>query len=754
MARPELPIGHSVPAPVPRSGVALRVASWAVLAVGVIIFILAPAADSSTGKSFETYCMGLFFILLLVRIGWAAYRQRSHRSGLVLLFLGVLLWAAGSASINGSSQPDLTKFPAQGEWLFLASYAGIAGFLILDASKRVKAAAATWLETIVICGGSVCLAGSLLVTPAAGLLGREDLGLLLALLYPLLDIVLALAVVAQVALHARGRLIDNAGYILGFALLAVADSGFLLHRNGVTYNYSVLSIAGWGVGFALVADTACRVRPRHADPRSSRGVTALVVAAGLAAGFVLAFQENGLIRDYLVWPALGTLCAAGGRMGLALRAAQRTTEAIELSLSDDLTVLPNRRAVLALLDARLSADAPVSLMILDLDGFKEVNDTLGHGAGDSVLRTVAARMREALEPKVMIARLGGDEFAAVVLDQDEAHLLQVANDMLDAVRIPQHIDGITLTTDASIGITVRQASDTLSSELLRRADVAMYDSKQRRAGVALYDAGGDDFSRSKLRLADELRRAIADRQLVLWYQPQIDAATRQVCGLEALVRWPHPVHGMLSPDMFLPVARRVGLMQAMSEEIGRIAVADLVQWRKADMFPRLAINCAPPELMSGIFLPRLSAILAEARVSAEQIVIEVTEESFLSEPERARTLLLDLRRDGFQVSIDDYGTGFSSLSYLRDLPVQELKIDRSFVAMMLTDPRSRMIIASTFQMASALGLRTVAEGVEDAQTAAGLVDLGADVLQGYHLGRPMPPEQIETWIREHQYALL
>jgi EAL domain-containing protein (putative c-di-GMP-specific phosphodiesterase class I) len=213
------------------------------------------------------------------------------------------------------------------------------------------------------------------------------------------------------------------------------------------------------------------------------------------------------------------------------------------------------------------------------------------------------------------------------------------------------------------------------------------------------------------------------------------------------------VHGIMSPATFLPIARRVGLMQAMSEEIGRIAVADLVRWQKTGLRPRLAINCAPPELMSGIFLPRLKDILDDAHVSPERIVIEVTEDSFLSEPERARALLLAVRRDGFQVSIDDYGTGFSSLSYLRDLPVQELKIDRSFVSMMRTDPRSRMIIASTFQMAGALGLRTVAEGVEDAETAAALIDLGADVLQGFHLGRPMPPGEVEAWTRAHAFAL-
>jgi EAL domain-containing protein (putative c-di-GMP-specific phosphodiesterase class I) len=280
----------------------------------------------------------------------------------------------------------------------------------------------------------------------------------------------------------------------------------------------------------------------------------------------------------------------------------------------------------------------------------------------------------------------------------------------------------------------------------------MYAAKEQHLGAVIYDPESDDFSRDRLALADELRRAIAEHQLELWYQPQIEAATGQACGIEALVRWRHPEHGIVGPTEFLPAARRAGLMQALSEEVGRIAVADLVRWRQQGFAPRVAINCAPPEVMSHIFLPRLCEMLAEAGLDASRIVIEVTEDCFLAEPERARALLLEVRAHGLQVSIDDYGTGFSSLSYLRDLPIQELKMDRSFVSTMCADERSRMIVASTFQMAMALGLRTVAEGVEDAATTAALVAIGVDVLQGYHLSRPIPPEQVPAFVAR-SYAL-
>ncbi len=690
-----------------------------------------------------TISLAAFFLLLTARLVVATKAQPQRRSALVLLIAGVLLFAAGSSVLNGSGTPDLTHFPAPGEWLFLASYLAMAGYLLLDTSRRANAAGATWLETAVICGGTACLAGAAVLAVAAKHVGLGGLPLLLALLYPLIDIVLGLLVVAQIALRTRGPVLRSAGLLAGFALMATADSGFLLHLSTGTYDYSILSVDLWGAAFVLIVGNACRVRT-EADIAVSktRGHSPLVVAAGMAAAFVLAFEPQGAIRSYLLVPALATLAAAGARLVLAVRSANRAADAIVLARSDDLTSLPNRRAVIARLDSDLATIAAVGLMILDLDGFKDINDTLGHGAGDAVLCEIAARMRDRLPAEVMIARLGGDEFAVIAQTENEIELMEIAQEILVAVRTQLVVDGIALSADASIGITTRQAHDVLSTELLRRADVAMYAAKEQRAGIVIYDPTTDDFSRERLRLGDELRRAIEDRQLVLWYQPQIDASSRAVCGLEGLVRWKHPVHGLMSPAEFLPAARRAGLMQALSEEIGRIAVADLVRWRAQGVDTRVAINCAPPELMSDIFIPRLSNLLADAGLSAGSVVIEVTEDSFLAEPERARAVLLDVRARGFQVSIDDYGTGFSSLSYLRDLPIQELKIDRSFVAAMCSDERSRMIVASTLQMAHALGLRTVAEGVEDAATCAELVALGVDVLQGYHLARPVPPEQV------------
>ncbi len=720
----------------------LVAAPWFILIVGPGWMALVSKRAPSLAQTVLTVSLATFFILLVTRLALAARAQRDRRSALVLLLVGVALFAAGSSVLNGSGNPDLTQFPAPGEWLFLASYLAMAGYLVLDTSRRASAAMTTWLETAVICGGSACLAGAFVLAVAARNIEREGLPLLLALLYPLIDIVLGLLVIAQIALRTRGRVRASAGLLIGFALLATADSGFLLHLSNGTYDYSILSVDLWGAAFALIVGNGCRERTAAHEETSRRGVTALVVAAAMAAVFVLAFAPDGTVRTYLLVPALATLGAAGGRLVIAVRTANRAAEAIALSRSDDLTALPNRRAMTARLDADLRTGARIGLMVLDLDGFKDINDTLGHGAGDAVLREIAERMRARLADDVMIARLGGDEFAVVAGTEDQIELMELANEILAAVRSQLVVDGIALSVDASIGVTTRQPVDVASTEIVRRADVAMYSAKEQRLGVVVYSPEFDVFSRDRLRLGEELRRAIEERQLVLWYQPQIDAVTHQVCGVEALVRWKHPANGLMSPAEFLSAARRAGLMQAMSEEIGRIAVEDLVTWRDSGLDVRVAINCAPPELMSDIFIPRLSSMLAEAGLSPESVVIEVTEDSFLSEPERARTVLLDVRNRGFQISIDDYGTGFSSLSYLRDLPIRELKIDRTFVSGMADDERSRMIVASTLQMAHALGLRTVAEGVEEAAECAELVALGVDMLQGYYFAKPMPPERI------------
>jgi diguanylate cyclase (GGDEF)-like protein len=723
----------------------LGVLGWVVAVASVSCYLLLPSSPGTT-QQILLVTIAVFFVIVLARLIAALVARQTRRRPLIVLIISVVLWAAGSAELNASVQPLLTKFPSPGEWFFLAAYVGFAGYLSLDARTRYSDIRGSWLEAIVLCGGTASLIGAVLLQPVSHAAGHQGLALLTALLYPSLDLVLLLVVVAQHAVHTRTRRWSSAQLVLGFSLFVIADSGFMLNVSGQgVYDISVAGDSLWGIGFLLITGSACR-RP-NADGKAvvSRTSPVPMLLASAAAVLVLVIRPIDWTSTYLVSVAVLTLAAAAGRLVLALREANGAAEAFALSRTDDLTLLPNRRAVLSRVDTGLGSKEPLSLMLLDLDGFKEINDTLGHGAGDTVLQIAAQRMREALPQSALVARLGGDEFAVVVPVADEITLMEMGQHVIEVVSQPLTVDGIALSTGASIGITIRDARDQSSTDLLRRADVAMYQAKQSRAGALLYNADRDDFSRRKLQLAEDLRRGIRQGQLVLWYQPQIDAATQQLCGVEALVRWQHPKHGLLSPVEFLPAARRAGLMLQISEAVLSLAIADLRTWLAHGMDLRVAVNCAPPELLNGLFLPRLFAACEQAQIPPDRLVIEVTEDSFLSEPERARTILGQIRDHSVQIAIDDYGTGFSSLSYLRDLPVNELKMDRSFISALRTDPRSRMIVASTLQMAHALGLRTVAEGVEDAATMADLVAMGVDLLQGYHLARPMPAAELEPW---------
>lgn len=727
---------------------ALGWAAWLVVGFGLAVAVVGPSVWSPDGATAVTVTTrSLFFVVLILRIGCAAVVHRGRRPAMIVLVVSILLFGAGSTALNADGHPDLTRFPAPGEGLFLASYLALAGYLLIDTARRSTTAVATWLEAAVICGGVGCLAGGLLLTPVAAAFGENGLPLLVALLYPLIDLALGLLVVGQVVLRVRPRSKQTAALCAAFACFALADSSFVLNLASGRYYFSTLNDLTWATGFTLLVAAACRPRADVLPQRPREQGSSVMVAASAVAIVVLASRPGSGLGPYLTIPAVLTLVAAGGRLVLALREAHGAAEAFQLSRTDDLTMLPNRRAVLATLDEALSSDRPVALMILDLDGFKDINDTLGHAAGDAMLELAARRMRQALPADVLVARLGGDEFALVSADSDPLVAVEMAQFIRGVLLQPTLIDGIELVTHASIGIAVRSSADDVSTDLLRRADIAMYQAKLTRAGALLYDSGHDDFSRQKLQLAEDLRKGIDDGQLVVWYQPQIDAETEEVCGLEALVRWQHPEQGLLQPVSFLPAARRAGLMLSLSEVVSRLVVADAKHWYDQGLNLRVALNCAPPELLSGILLPRLFDAVRAANLPPDSLVIEVTEDSFITDPERARGMLEEIREHRLQVSVDDYGTGFSSLSYLKDLPVHELKMDRSFVAALRTDQRSRMIVASTSQMAHALGLRLVAEGVEDEATAAELAAMGIDVLQGYHIARPMPANEVEGWVR-------
>jgi diguanylate cyclase (GGDEF)-like protein len=729
--------------------------AWLTLATGTGTALLVSGLTlTETPTVLLIATLAVFFLLLLARLTVVAVNVRSQRPALVVLGAGVLLWAVGSAVLNSGGPLTDKTFPAPGEGFFLASYLGFATFLLLDTPRRGRVSATVWLETVLVCAGAMSLVGFVLLSPLGSAIGAQGPGLFLALLYPVMGVVLAVVVLAQVQLRQRTVSRRTLFLAAGFVLLALADSTFVLNAASATYVSNAVLELMWGASFALVVSAACTPRlDAVSSPAAAPSRHIVLVLAAAVALVVLVFRPAGTGAWYVTVPAVLTLVAAGTRMTMALVEARGAVEARRLSVTDDLTDLPNRRAVMKRLEADIAADRPVSLMLLDLDGFKDINDSLGHAAGDRVLEQVAARLLSQVSGSSLVARLGGDEFAVVLSQHDEVALLRTAQGIREALLAPLAVDGLVLSVRCSVGIAIRESGVGDATDLLRQADVAMYESKSTRSGSLVYDASRDEFSRSRLRQAEDLRRGITEDQLELWYQPQIDASTQRVTAVEALVRWRHPELGLLSPLAFLPDARRSGLMPALTESVMYRVVADAKRWQAEGFGFTVAFNCAPPELLGGTFLPRLFAAVGRSGLPADRLLVEVTEDSFAADPEHARVALQQMRTHGIQAAIDDYGTGFSSLAYLRDLPVQELKMDRSFVSTVLTDTRSRTIVDSTRQMAHAMGLRLVAEGVEDSSTAAALVALGIDVLQGYHIARPMPVRDVAAWVRTWEASL-
>ena len=429
---------------------------------------------------------------------------------------------------------------------------------------------------------------------------------------------------------------------------------------------------------------------------------------------------------------------------MRLNIGQQQREIRQLAYWDRLTGLPNR---LQFRDAVVSATAlggPLAVVMLDLDRFKHVNDVLGYAFGDRLLQGVAERLQQVVRPGDTVARLGGDEFA-LLLPQADAELAQaVAQRIASAFEAPMTLDDQRVDLSAGLGIACWPDHASEPDALLSRAEVAMYAAKRRTAGAQLYNPSQDNGSAQTLSLLSELRHAVENNELRLFMQPKVDLATGQLCGAEALVRWQHPTRGLVPPMEFIPFAEQTGYVRQLTlwvfEEAARQQAALAALGVK-----RLSINLSTRDLMDLELPDKLEVLLLRHNARAEGLCLEITESAIMDDPERAEATLNRLSQRGYKLSIDDFGTGYSSLAYLKRLPVQELKIDKSFVIGMERTEGDAQIVRSTIDLAHNLGLSVVAEGVENATVLNSLAGLGCDEAQGYHLSRPVPMAALQDW---------
>ncbi|MCO7218370.1 EAL domain-containing protein [Klenkia sp. PcliD-1-E] len=474
--------------------------------------------------------------------------------------------------------------------------------------------------------------------------------------------------------------------------------------------------------------------------RSGAGVLGAIIVTDRL-GEVRTFEDG----DVLMLETVAT------HANVALQNGELISQLRHDALHDALTGLPNRALLQRRLAALLGDGGPGrtpagAVVILDLNGFKDVNDTLGHHQGDLLLVEVGARLRTCVGADGLVVRLGGDEFAVLLEGADEGAALEAGRRILGELRTPVLLDGVEVEVSGSLGIALSPQHATDPAALLKRADVAMYEAKRTGEGLRLYEAHLDPNDVNRLALVAELRAALTTDDIQVHVQPQGRTENGRVCSVEALVRWNHPTRGRISPEEFIPIAERSGLIGALTTRVLDASLAAVAHWRRSGHDLSIAVNLSSRSLLDPGLVDEVAQLLSHHGVPPVALTLEVTEGSVMADPTRAISLLRELRQLGVRLSVDDFGTGYSSLSYLQRLPIDEVKIDKSFVADMLHRPGDTSIVRAVADLGRNLGLDVVAEGVEDQDTWDALTELGVHLIQGWHLARPMPVDALLSWL--------
>jgi diguanylate cyclase (GGDEF)-like protein len=475
------------------------------------------------------------------------------------------------------------------------------------------------------------------------------------------------------------------------------------------------------------------------------GILGLLVMSGRQAGSDR-FDDDDIDRSATLVSHLAT----------ALRRTRLHSAMQHAATHDDLTGHFNRSAFDEAVDAELARphrmDCPAVLM-LDLDNFKDINDTLGHHVGDEVLVRFADRVSSVLGAGDVFARFGGDEFAVFIRRPTFTEVRQVANEILSSSYAPLKLNDLDVVITVSVGVAAVTDDDRESSSVLRRADIAMYAAKRQHAGMETYREELDRRTPERLSLLGDLREALDQNMLTVHFQPKVNLATSTVIGVEALARWEHPMRGWVGPDEFIPVAEETGLIKELTDQVLRASLAAVRIWRDRGLDLRVAVNLSTLDLLDELLAERIAHRLEQHGLSPELLTLEITESSLLSDVPRVMATIGHLDRLGVSLSLDDFGTGYSSLSYLRRLPVSELKVDRSFISNILLEAHDDVIVKSTVDLGHNLGLRVVAEGIENGEVMDRLIEVGCDIGQGYAISRPLDAVKFARWLATTNYIV-
>jgi diguanylate cyclase (GGDEF)-like protein len=682
-------------------------------------------------------------------------RERGSRTAGHLLAAGLAIYGAGNVFWTVFLRPLPTAdqpFPSGADALFLAFYPLAFAALITFLRRRdERLSASLWLDGLVggLAVGSVIAAA--VIAPIVSVPSSSWAAVATTAAYPLLDLVLLLVLAVTLSLFrwrpSRGLWLLTAGLLL----FVLADVMFLLATARESYR-----AGGWVDGVWVLAVVLMAATPGWANRPTGPwlptwALLAIPLVATTTALALLIADHSHRLHPAAFGLAAATVVLALVRLVVTFREVASLAHSRELALTDELTGLANRRALYEdapKLVATLRPTDGVALLLLDLDRFKEVNDSLGHQAGDQMLRDVGARLATFVPGRAdQVVRLGGDEFALLLTSADLAQARAVSEEVREALAEPITVNGIVLHVGVSIGIAALPAAVAELPLLLRQADVAMYQAKARRMGVFAYLPELDEFlSEHRLETIELLRDAIVGRSMVLHYQPKVETRSGRVSCVEALVRWEHPSRGLLLPGAFLPLVEDAGLMEELTAAVLDQALDQVADWRRRGRDLAVAVNLSASSLVDLDLPRRVTGLLRARGLPPDVLELEITEDFLMADRARAQTILAGLREQGVRVAVDDYGTGYSSLAYLKELPVDDLKLDRSFLRDVTADERAAAIVRSTIMLAHSLGLRLVAEGVEDSKTSAMLADAGCDVEQGWFHARALAPAELESWL--------
>ncbi len=682
-----------------------------------------------------------------------AFGSRRGRAIPLTLGLGVLSWSIGDTLLTAESAGGATpSVPSLADLFYLGFYPIVYVALVLLMRRHIrKLVPATWLDGAVAglgaAGVCACFAFNTILHSVGGDAAAATVATDLA--YPIGDVLLLILAVGGTAIIPGRR---NPQWLLlagAIAINAIGDTFNLFATSGSTSHLgTIFDGIAWPTSILLISISVW-MRPGHLNllaPQRTAGflLPGLGACAGLAILFVGTLHQ---VTPVAIGLATATLVTVGIRLGLSVRRLRSLTEKRHRqAITDELTALGNRRHLFHLLNAFFadhadphSADRHLSLVYVDLDHFKEINDSFGHAAGDELLRQLGPRLASSLRDTDVLVRVGGDEFAVIIMGTDAEYAAAVAQRLIAELDEPFELDSVSVRIGASIGIASAPADAMDSTGLLRCADLAMYRAKLGPSHFETYRQDIDD-SGNRLRLVEELREAVKGGGFQLHYQPQVDLRTGEISGVEALLRWPHPRLGLVPPLDFLPLAEEAGLMRSLTAIVLEQALAQSAAWHAAGRRLTVSVNVSVSNLLDPGFIDSVSAALARHHLPAPSLILEVTETTIIREFDRCKLLIAQLRDLGLGVSIDDFGAGFTSLAYLGSLAVSELKLDRTFITGLATGDKRRdlALVRATIDLGHALEMRVVAEGIEDRATLDLLAGAGCDLAQGFFISRPMP----------------